>query len=131
MKTLITTLSALAFAGTLAIGEDKPPGPPPGGPAGPGGEGRRGRGNPEEAFKKLDSNNDSSVSLEEFKAGPAGQRNPERAEAAYKRMDKDSDGKLTLGEFKAGRPPRPDDPGVRPGGGRGGDKPGKPPGGGQ
>ena len=83
MKTLITTLSALALAGTLSMGQDKPPGPPPGGPGGPGGEGRRGRPNPEEAFKKLDSNNDGSVSLEEFKAGPAGQRNAERAEAAF------------------------------------------------
>jgi len=116
MKHLITTLGALAFAGSLAFAEDKPAAPPPGGPGG------RERPNPEEAFKKLDANSDKSVSLEEFKAGPRGQRDPARAEEVFKKMDKDSDGKLTLEEFKAARPPR------GPGGGGGGKRGEKPPG---
>ena len=122
MKAFITTLGALALAGSLAIAEDKPPGPPPGGPGGggPGGPGGRERPNPGEAFKKLDANSDGSVSLEEFKAGPRAQKDPARAEEIFKKMDKDSDGKLTLEEFKAGRPPHPGGPG---GGGKRGEKP--------
>ncbi|MEO7319229.1 MAG: EF-hand domain-containing protein, partial [Chthoniobacteraceae bacterium] len=116
MKHLITTLGALAFAGSLAFAEDKPPGPPPGGPGGPGG---RERPNPEEAFKKLDANSDNSLSLEEFKANPRFQKEPARADEAFKKMDKDSDGKVSLEEFKTGRPQR--GPGG-PGGG-GGDGP--------
>lgn len=123
MKKFLTTLSALALASTLSLAQDKPAGPPPGGPDGKPG---RERPNPEEAFKKLDTNNDGSISLDEFKAGPMGQRDPARAEEAYKKMDKDSDGKVTLEEFKAGRPQRPGGPGG-PGGGR---PPGGPGGGG-
>lgn len=56
--------------------------------------------NPEEAFKKMDKNGDSKVSLEEFK----GKREGDKAAAAekqFKAKDKDSDGFLTLEEFKA------------------------------
>lgn len=123
MKYLITTLGALACAGSLALAEDKPAGQPPGGPGGPGGKGG-GRANPEEMFKKLDANSDSAVSLEEFKASPRGQKDPAKAEEAFKKMDKDSDGKMSLEEFKTGRPQRgPGGPG-----GEGGKRPGKPPG---
>ena len=122
MKPLITTLTALALGATLSFAQEKPPGAPPGGggggQAGGGEGGRRERPNPEEAFKKLDTNNDGSVNLDEFKAGPMAQRNPERAEEAFKRMDKNSDGKLSLEEFKTGRPPRPG--GGAEGGGGGG-----------
>ena len=107
MKKLITTLSALALATTLSLAEDKPAGPPPGGPHRPGGPGGPGGGrpNPEEIFKKLDTNNDGSISLEEFKAGPRAQKDPAKAEEIYKQMNKAGDGKLTLEEFKAHRPP--------------------------
>ncbi len=123
MKYLITTLGALAFAGSLAFAEDKPAGPPPGGPGGPGG---REKPNPEEMFKKLDANSDASISLEEFKNSPRGQKDAARAEEAFKKMDKDSDGKVTVEEFKTGRPQRgpggPGGPGGG-GGGKGGKKP--------
>jgi hypothetical protein len=80
------------------------------------GKGDRATAKPENMFKKLDTNADGSVSLEEFKAGPRGTKNPTRAEQGYKKMDKDSDGKLTLEEFKAhalakGNKPRKSKPG--------------------
>ena len=117
MKSLVTPLCALAFAGSLCFAEDKPPGPPPGGPEGKGG---RPHANPEEAFKKLDANSDGEITLDEFKAGPRGQKDPARAEAAYKKIDKDGDGKVTLEEFKAGRPQKPGGPGGDAPGGKGG-----------
>jgi hypothetical protein len=125
MKTLITTLSALTLGAAFTFAEDKPPG----GPGGkPGGDGERPRRDPAEMFKRLDTNNDGSISLEEFKAGPMAQRNPDRAEEAFKRMDKDADGKVTLEEMKAGRPQG--GPGGRPGrSGRGQDGEGGKPGG--
>ncbi|MEO8353836.1 MAG: EF-hand domain-containing protein [Chthoniobacteraceae bacterium] len=115
MKILITTLSVFALATAFTTAQDKPDRPP----GGPGGGGRGQRPNPEAMFKQLDKDNDGSVSLEEFKAGPMGQRNPERAEGAFKGMDKDSDGKLTLDEMKAARPHRPGGPN----GGKHGKKP--------
>lgn len=108
MKQLLLSL-LLAPAIAFAADEAKPAAPEkaPTAPA----EGGKGKADPEKAFKKLDSNADGSVSLEEFKAGPMGKKDPAKAEEIFKKKDKDSDGKLTLEEFKAG-------------GGKGG-KPGK------
>ena len=124
MKLIVTTIGSLVLASALSLAQDKPaapggpggPGGAPGGPGGPGGPGR-GRMNPEEIFKKLDTNNDGSLSLDEFKAGRMAQRDPSKAEEMFKKIDTDSDGKVTLEEFKAFRPQR---------GPRGGE--GKPPG---
>ena len=55
---------------------------------------------PEEAFKKMDKNGDSKLSLEEFKGKRQGDK-ADKAEANFKRKDKDKDGSLTLEEFKA------------------------------
>jgi len=57
---------------------------------------------PGAAFKKIDTNSDGSLSLDELKATPRGQKDPGRAEKVFNKMDKDSDHKLTLEEFKAG-----------------------------
>ena len=62
---------------------------------------------PEDLFKKLDSNNDGKLSLEEFKAGPAAQKDPTKAEAKFKKMDTNNHGFLTLEEFKAGMEKKP------------------------
>jgi hypothetical protein len=140
MKRLLTTLSALALASTLALAQDKPAGPPPGAPGGPppggpGVEGKHQRPSPEEIFKKLDTDGDGFLSLEEFKAGPRWQNDQAKAEEVFKKLDTNGDGKLSLEEFKAGHPPRehgPGGPGGRGPGGPGGGGPGGPggPGGG-
>ena len=97
MKSLLLSV-LLVPAIAMAAPGDKPKRPGKGG-----GEG--GKPNPEEAFKKLDTNADGSVSLDEFKAGPRGKKDPAKAEEIFKKIDKDSDGKVTLEEFKAQSPP--------------------------
>ena len=85
---LLTSLLALAMFGSAAFAADEKP------------AGEKPKRNPEEMFKKLDTNNDGSVSKEEFLAGPAGKRDAAKAEQNFAKRDKDSDGKLTLEEFK-------------------------------
>jgi Ca2+-binding EF-hand superfamily protein len=91
MKLVITTFAALAMAGTFAIAED----------AKPEAKGDKPKRDPAEVFKKIDTNSDSSITLEEFKAGPMGKKDPAKAEEAFKKRDKDGDGKLSLEEFTA------------------------------
>ena len=111
---IILTLGALLLSATVALAAegDKPKKPP--------GEGDRPRLNPEEMFKKLDSNNDGSISKEEYLASPRAKENAERAEKSFAARDKDKDGKLSKEEFTA----RPEG-GRKPG--EGGDRPGKKP----
>lgn len=125
MKTTITLLSALALATSLSFGQDQPDGPQKG-PRGPGGPGQR--PNPEEMFKKLDTNNDGTVSLDEFKASPIGQKDAAKAEELFKKLDANADGGVTLEELKTNRPPRHGGPGKGgPGkGGKGGPPPAAP-----
>ena len=123
MKSGIFTLSALAIATSLTLAQEPPKGG--GGPGGP----KRERPNPEVIFKKLDANNDGSISLEEFKAGPRAQKDPAKAEEIFKKIDADGDGKVTLEEFKAHRPPhRQGGPGGPGGPGRFPRLPARPPG---
>ncbi len=109
MKTCIPILGAMAIATSLTYAQDGPEGR-----KGPGGSGK-GRPNPERIFKKLDADNNGSVSLDEFKAGPRAQKDPEKAEEIFKRIDKDGNGELSLEEFKNHRPPHRRRPGKREG----------------
>ncbi len=55
---------------------------------------------PEERFKKLDSDGNGKLSLDEYKGKKTGEK-AEAAEKAFKARDKDSDGTLSLDEFSA------------------------------
>ncbi|MBI1372814.1 MAG: hypothetical protein GC159_08650 [Phycisphaera sp.] len=59
------------------------------------------KGSPEAMIKKLDTNSDGKISLEEFKAGPKGAKDPAKAEKVFAKADADSDGFLSADEFKA------------------------------
>ena len=87
------TVSVLAMAGALALAQDpaaKPlcerAGAPP---------------RPEDMMKKLDTNGDQSLSIEEFKAGPRPQKDPAKAAEMFGRLDADKNGAVTLAELKA------------------------------
>lgn len=94
MKISIPTLAIMAIATSLSFGQEAPKK-----------EGKQ-PPDPEKIFKKLDSNSDGSVSLDEFKASPRGQKNPEKAGEIFKKLDTDSSGGISLEEFKA-HPPKP------------------------
>jgi hypothetical protein len=83
-------LAALIWAGPLAAAEGKD-------------KDKKGKGaNPERAFKKLDTNGDGKLTLDEFKAS----LKPEqavRADRMFARMDANSDKSVSLEEFKAFR----------------------------
>jgi Ca2+-binding EF-hand superfamily protein len=55
----------------------------------------------EAQFKKLDTNSDGTLSLDEYKAGPEGVKDLAKAEAKFKKLDTNSDGVLSLDEYKA------------------------------
>ncbi len=55
---------------------------------------------PDAAFKKLDSNSDGKVTLEEFKGKKDGDK-AAKAEKTFTAKDKDKNGSLSLEEFKA------------------------------
>jgi len=99
MRTTITLLSAMAVAASLSFAQDKPAGAP----KGPGGPGKP-QMSPEKVFEKLDTNQDKSISLDEFKASPRAQKDPAKAEEAFKKMDTDGKDGISLEEFKASRP---------------------------
>jgi Ca2+-binding EF-hand superfamily protein len=94
---MIRFLSALAVAGVLlaaggvrADDEAKP---------------KKKKLDPEMLFKKLDANDDGSLSLEEFKKfGEMGKgklaEHPELLEKMFKKLDANNDGKVSLEEFK-------------------------------
>jgi hypothetical protein len=88
MKNCIKTLGILAIASSFALAQDAP-------------KKERGQRNPEAAFKKLDTDGDGSLSLEEFKASPRAKKNETRATEVFGKMDADSNGSVSLDEFKA------------------------------
>ncbi|MFZ5833393.1 MAG: EF-hand domain-containing protein [Planctomycetota bacterium] len=88
------------------------------------GKGKRGAMG-EEAFKKLDTDKNGTLSLEEFLKSPRAEENKERAEGMFKRMDANSDGEVSFDEFKAAAEKMRDAQGGKKGGKRGGKKGGK------
>src|SRR4051794_3771111 len=55
---------------------------------------------PAQAFSKLDSNSDGSLTLEEMKG--KGKKDAAKIEKKFKKMDANGDGKVTLAEMKSG-----------------------------
>ncbi|MEI8242447.1 MAG: EF-hand domain-containing protein [bacterium] len=77
---------------------------------------RQGQPPPEEMYKKIDTNGDGQISLDEFKASmaeraksrPNAREIPvEMVEKRFKALDADSNGSVSLEEFKKGRMDRP------------------------
>lgn len=105
MKSILLTLLAVPFLAISVQAEDKPK-PNPDKPAKP-------KMEPAEQFKKMDTNSDNSLSLEEFKASPRWKKDPSKADEAFKKRDKDGDSKISLEEFTA-KPGKPGKPGKTP-----------------
>jgi hypothetical protein len=107
MKSITSLLAVLAIGSTLALADDKPAAPAggdtkPAAPTAPAaGDAGKPKHDPAEVFKKLDTNGDGKISLEEFLAGPAGKKDQEKAKETFKKKDKDGDGFLSLEEFSA------------------------------
>jgi Ca2+-binding EF-hand superfamily protein len=103
MKSITSILAALALGTTLATAADeKPAAPAAGGDAKPAaGADAKPKRDPAESFKKLDTNGDGKLTLEEFLAGPQGKKDPEKAKAYFQKIDKDNTGSITLEQWVA------------------------------
>jgi hypothetical protein len=105
MKSIPAILAVLAFS-AVAYADDKPATTAPATAtptAATPAAGEKKHKSPEEVFKKLDTDGDGFISLEEFKASPQAQKDPAKAEERFKKMDTNGDGKVSLEEFKAAR----------------------------
>ncbi|HEV7866115.1 MAG TPA: hypothetical protein VGO90_00435 [Chthoniobacteraceae bacterium] len=107
MKSLVSFVSALALSTAFVLALEEAPATSAtttttseSSPAGKGQRVGRKAMDPEKMLKRLDKDDNASVSLEEFKASPRGQKAPDRAEAMFKRRDLDKNGSLNLEELK-------------------------------
>ncbi len=89
MKNSIQILGIIALATSLSFAEEKAPK-------------EKKTPDPEKTFKKLDIDNNSSLSLEEYKTSPMGTKAGDKAEPRFKKLDADGNGSVNLDEFKAG-----------------------------
>jgi hypothetical protein len=86
MKTILTLAAIFAAASltSFAVAADKPD-----------------KGDPEAAFKKLDTNGDGTVTKEEFMASKKAQKDADKAGKHFEKLDANKDGKVTKEEFLA------------------------------
>jgi hypothetical protein len=101
MKSITSILALLAVGTTLAIAADEKPAAPAPGAAPAAGEPAKPKRDPAESFKKLDTNGDGKLTLEEFLAGPQGKKDPDKAKAYFQKIDKDNTGSITLEQWVA------------------------------
>jgi len=106
MKSITSILAVLVIGSTLALADDKPAAPAapaaPGAPTAPAaGDAGKPKKDPSEIFKKLDTNGDGKLSLDEFMAGPQGKKDPDKAKAYFQKIDKDNTGFITLDQWVA------------------------------
>lgn len=122
MKTKLIALLTVPFLTIGLHAEDKPAAPATPAPAAePGKKDDAKARQQEENFKKADTNSDSHLSLEEFKALPRFKKDNSKAEEIFKRKDTNTDSKLSLEEFTA----KPAGEGKKGKGGKGGEHPKK------
>lgn len=90
MKKITSILAILALTAAVNAADEKKPA-----------DGAKKKGNPEEAFKRLDKDANGSLSKEEFLASPQAKKDEAKATERFGRLDKNSDGSLSKEEFTA------------------------------
>ena len=75
MKPILLSLLAVPFFAVAVQAQDAKPEKP-----------NKPKMDPAEAFKKMDTNADASVTLEEFKASPRWKKNADKADEAFKKL---------------------------------------------
>lgn len=89
---IVPILCSLTICGAIALkAADEPKKPA---------EGDKPKATGEELFKKADTNNDGSLSKEEFVAA-FGKKDAAKGEEKFKQIDTNSDGKISAEEWKA------------------------------
>ncbi|HEY3900324.1 MAG TPA: EF-hand domain-containing protein [Chthoniobacter sp.] len=98
MKSITSILAVLALGTTLAIADDAKTEPATTTTPATTTSGKP-HADPAEMFKKLDTNGDGKLTLEEYLASKHAQKDPDKAKAAFQKKDKGNKGYLTLEEF--------------------------------
>ncbi len=93
MKVITSFLAILALSAVTSFAAEGDA------PKKPEGDKGKPKMNPEEMFKRLDTDKDGKVSKAEFMASPNAKKDEAKATERFGKMDKNSDGSLTLEEL--------------------------------
>jgi hypothetical protein len=97
MKSITSILAVLALGATLAIADDAKTEPAT--TTTPATTSGKPKADPAEVFKKMDTNGDGKVTLEEWMATKRAQKDPDKAKEQFQKKDKGNKGYLTLEDF--------------------------------
>ena len=102
MKSINSILAVLVIGSTFALADDKPAAPAaPGAPAAPAaGDAAKPKRDPAEVFKKLDTNGDGKLTLDEYLASPGAKKDPDKAKARFQKIANGADS-ITLDQWVA------------------------------